>query len=50
MRKIGTHYFHEKKIAMLMVASGGETAALLAANADNLESLTLVDPNPAQSA
>lgn len=42
-------YFPEEKISMLMVASGGCTAALLAAQAP-LTDLTLVDPNPAQLA
>jgi S-adenosylmethionine-diacylglycerol 3-amino-3-carboxypropyl transferase len=42
-------YFPEEKVSMLMVASGGCTAALLAAQAP-LNDLTLVDPNPAQLA
>ncbi len=40
-------FFAGDKISMLMVASGGCTAALLAAKA-NLNDLTLVDPNKAQ--
>jgi len=40
-------FFAEDKISMLMVASGGCTAALLAAKA-HLNDLTLVDPNNAQ--
>jgi len=43
------HYFSEQKVSMAMVASGGCTAALLAAQAP-LNDLTLVDPNPAQLA
>ena len=42
-------YFPEEKVSMCMVASGGCTAALLAAQAP-LKDLTLVDPNPAQLA
>jgi len=42
-------YFPERKISMAMVASGGCTAALLAAQA-RFNDLTLVDPNPAQLA
>src|ERR1700679_4148574 len=42
-------YFPEEKVSMLMVASGGCTAALLAAQAP-LNDLTLVDPNAAQLA
>lgn len=42
-------YFPEEKISMLMVASGGCTAALLAAQAP-LKDLTIVDPNSAQIA
>jgi S-adenosylmethionine-diacylglycerol 3-amino-3-carboxypropyl transferase len=42
-------YIPEEEISMLMVASGGCTAALLAAQAP-LADLTLVDPNPAQLA
>lgn len=40
-------YFPEEKVSMLMVASGGCTAAHLVANA-KLRDLTLVDPNHAQ--
>lgn len=43
------HYFPEEKVSMLMVASGGCTAAFLAAQAP-LKDLTLVDPNSAQLA
>ncbi len=42
-------YFPEQTVSMAMVASGGCTAALLAAQAP-LKDLTLVDPNPAQLA
>lgn len=43
------HYFPEEKTSICMIASGGCTAALLAAKAP-LKDLTLVDPNPAQLA
>lgn len=42
-------YFPEEKISMVMVASGGCTAAQLVAQA-RLKDLTLVDPNQAQLA
>jgi S-adenosylmethionine-diacylglycerol 3-amino-3-carboxypropyl transferase len=42
-------YFPEERVSMLMVASGGCTAAQLAARAP-LNDLTLVDPNAAQLA
>ena len=42
-------YFPEQAVSMVMVASGGCTAALLAAQAP-LKDLTLVHPNPAQLA
>ena len=41
------HYFPEEKVSLLMVASGGCTAAQLLAQAP-LHDLTLVDPNQAQ--
>jgi S-adenosylmethionine-diacylglycerol 3-amino-3-carboxypropyl transferase len=40
-------YFPEEKVSMLMVASGGCTAAHLVCKS-RLQDLTLVDPNPAQ--
>lgn len=40
-------YFSEESVSMLMVASGGDTAALLSTQA-NLNDLTIVDPNLAQ--
>src|SRR5262245_35386778 len=40
-------YFSEEPASVLMVASGGDTAALLSTQA-NLNDLTIVDPNLAQ--
>lgn len=48
-QEIIKRYFPEKEIDMAMIASGGCTAALLAAQAP-LRSLTLIDPNSAQIA